>query len=261
MLLSRGFRPTANTAALLWKGIGRQTGGVVEAMGELGRGLEKIGIDLTGCGGRSGTDEMGMMREGKLVGDELVLGLAKGRLAQRDCMEGGWVLDGVPRTMTQAQRVVEENGGMRPDVVVHLKGDVEEIVTRICERRMDPVTGRIYNLSTNMPREHEVLGRLVRRVDDEEGVVRQRIKVYHKELPGVWQVFEGSGVRLVEMETGGKGIAEVVEKVADAVEGLKRVVMFGLPGCGKGTVGALIGGGRVHVSSGDLLRKRAACAI
>lgn len=261
MMLSRAFRPTANTAALLWKGIGRQTGGVVEAVGELGRGLERIGIDVTPCGVRGGVDEMGMMREGKLVGDELVLGLAKGRLAQRDAREGGWVLDGVPRTRLQAERLVEEKGVMRPDVVVHLKADVEEIVTRICERRMDPVTGRIYNLATNLPREHEVLGRLVRRVDDEEGVVRERVRVYNKELPGVWQVFERSGVRIVEMETAGRGIAEIVEKVADAVDGLKRVVMFGLPGCGKGTVGALIGGGRVHVSSGDLLRKRATCAI
>eukprot|EP00177_Eucheuma_denticulatum_P001056 GFKZ01001925.1.p2 GENE.GFKZ01001925.1~~GFKZ01001925.1.p2 ORF type:complete len:262 (-),score=43.12 GFKZ01001925.1:36-821(-) len=261
MMLSRAFRPTANTAALLWKGIGRQTGGVVEAVGELGRGLERIGIDVTGYGARSGVDEMGMMREGKLVGDELVLGLAKGRLTQQDCLDGGWVLDGVPRTTVQAQRLVGEKGAMRPDVVVHLKGDVEEIVRRICERRMDPVTGKIYNLATNMPREREVLGRLVRRVDDEEGVVRERMRVYNEELPGVWQVFQGSGVRIVEMDTAGKGIAEVAGKVADAVQGLKRVVMFGLPGCGKGTVGALIGGGRVHVSSGDLLRKRATCAI
>eukprot|EP00177_Eucheuma_denticulatum_P004894 GFKZ01008894.1.p1 GENE.GFKZ01008894.1~~GFKZ01008894.1.p1 ORF type:complete len:264 (+),score=40.69 GFKZ01008894.1:117-908(+) len=261
MMLNRAMRSASNTSSLLWRGLGMQTGGMVGTVRGVGQRLEGVGIDMSGCGVRGGLGEMRMMREGKLVGDEFVLGLAKGRLAQRDCVEKGWVLDGVPRTRVQAQRLVEIGGVMRPDVVVHLKGDAEEIVRRIRERRMDPVSGRIYNLTTNMPKEQEVLQRLVRRADDEEGGVRERMRVYNQQLPGLWDVIEGSGVRIVELETAGRGIAEVVKQASDAVDGFKRVVMFGLPGCGKGTVGALVGGRRVHVSSGDLLRSRTTCAI
>lgn len=223
--------------------LGNILGGATTALPEI-----SIAPDVNSIG-------LDTMRSGKLVRDDLVLALAKGRLEERDCKQGGWILDGLPRTRIQAETLTRDKE-MRPDVVVHLEADVEEIVKRIGERRMDPVTGRVYNLQTNLPEDGEVLARLVQRCDDEEGVVRERLRIYQKHMPEVWDVLEKDGVRIAEVETKGCGIEEVLDRVFEAIEDDKRIVMAGLPGCGKGTIGERIGGGRVHVSSGDLLRKR-----
>lgn len=273
-MLSRAFRSSAsvaNTATLVWRGVGRQTGVIDLVAGRYGMdktGMERIAMGSILGGVHTALPEISIaappdvnsigldtMRSGKLVRDEVVLSLAKGRLEERDCKQGGWILDGLPRTRTQAETLTGDKE-MRPDVVVHLAGDVEEIVERIGERRLDPVTGLVYNLQTNLPEDREVLARLVKRCDDEQGVVRERLRVYQKHMPGVWDVFEKNRVRIAEVGTKGCGIEEVLDKVLQAVDGEKKIVMAGLPGCGKGTIGERIGGGRVHVSSGDLLRKR-----
>lgn len=271
-MLSRAFRSSAsvaNAATLVWRGVGRQTGVIDLVAGRYG--MDKAGVERIALGNILGgattalpeisiapdVNSIGLdtMRSGKLVRDDLVLALAKGRLEERDCKQGGWILDGLPRTRIQAETLTRDKE-MRPDVVVHLEADVEEIVKRIGERRMDPVTGRVYNLQTNLPEDGEVLARLVQRCDDEEGVVRERLRIYQKHMPEVWDVLEKDGVRIAEVETKGCGIEEVLDRVFEAIEDDKRIVMAGLPGCGKGTIGERIGGGRVHVSSGDLLRKR-----
>lgn len=271
-MLSRAFRSSAsvaNAATLVWRGVGRQTGVIDLVAGRYGMdkaGMERIALGNILGGATTALPEISIapdvnsigldtMRSGKLVRDDLVLALAKGRLEERDCKQGGWILDGLPRTRIQAETLTRDKE-MRPDVVVHLEADVEEIVKRIGERRMDPVTGRVYNLQTNLPEDGEVLARLVQRCDDEEGVVRERLRIYQKHMPEVWDVLEKDGVRIAEVGTKGRGIEEVLDRVFEAIGDDKRIVMAGLPGCGKGTIGERIGGGRVHVSSGDLLRKR-----
>lgn len=220
--------------------------------GAIATPLSEISIAPTTRGHNPASDPM---RTGNLVRDDVVLDLAKRRLEQMDCKQGGWVLDGLPRTRIQAQ-ILTSDIALRPDVVVHLKADVDDIVQRIGERRLDPVTGRVYNLKTNLPQDAEILARLVKRCDDDEAVVRERLRVYEKHMPAVWQVFEGDGVRIAEVDTKGCSIDQVLDRVLEQVGPQKRIVMAGLPGCGKGTIGERIGSGRVHVSSGDLLRKR-----
>lgn len=120
------------------------------------------------------------MDAGQLVSDELIIGLVKERIAKADC-ENGFLLDGFPRTIPQAD-AMKENG---VDVDYCLEFDVpdEVIVDRMSGRRVHPGSGRVYHLVYNPPKvagKDDVTGEdLVIRPDDEAETVRKRLGVYH----------------------------------------------------------------------------------
>ncbi|MCD6432589.1 MAG: adenylate kinase, partial [Sulfurimonas sp.] len=134
---------------------------------------------------KAGT-EMGKMAKaamdaGQLVTDEIIIGLVKDRIAQDDC-KNGFLLDGFPRTLPQADSVT--NAGIEIDAVIEIDVPDSEIVTRMAGRRAHLASGRTYHIVYNPPKvegkDNETGEDLVQRDDDKEEVVLDRLKVYHK---------------------------------------------------------------------------------
>lgn len=122
------------------------------------------------------------MDAGKLVPDEVIIGVISERLAEADC-QSGFILDGVPRTIPQAEAL--EKAGIEFDAVVSIEISDEAIVERMGGRRVCASCGAPYHV-TNMPPKVEGVcdacgGKLEARADDKPEVVRDRLRVYHKE--------------------------------------------------------------------------------
>ncbi len=120
-----------------------------------------------------------IMDQGGLVPDELILHLVEQRIAEGDCRDG-FLLDGFPRTLTQAEAL--SDNGIAIDHVVEIQVDDDEIIRRISGRRIHPGSGRVYHVEYNPPAEEgrdDATGEpLVHRDDDRESVVRQRLAAY-----------------------------------------------------------------------------------
>ncbi len=132
-----------------------------------------------------------IMDAGLLVSDDIILGLIKERIQADDC-RGGFLLDGFPRTIAQADGL--EVMGIAVDHVIEFMVDDEEIVKRMSGRRVHLGSGRSYHLVFNPPREEgkdDLTGEpLIQRDDDSEATVRKRLAVYHeqtKPLVGYYQ--------------------------------------------------------------------------
>ncbi len=134
---------------------------------------------------KAGT-EMGKMAKaamdaGQLVTDDIIIGLVKDRIAEDDC-KNGYLLDGFPRTLPQADAVT--NAGITIDAVIEIDVPDEEIVKRMSGRRAHLASGRTYHILYNPPKvqgKDDVTGEdLVQRDDDKESVVLDRLKVYHE---------------------------------------------------------------------------------
>jgi adenylate kinase len=123
-----------------------------------------------------------VMDEGGLVSDDVIVGLVQDRIAQADCANG-FLFDGFPRTIPQAQAMV--NANVVIDDVVEIAVADEEIVARLSGRRVHPGSGRVYHVLFNPPRreglDDETGEPLVQRDDDTEATVRNRLKVYHEQ--------------------------------------------------------------------------------
>jgi len=121
-----------------------------------------------------------VMDAGGLVSDDIIMGLIKERLAQDDCANG-YLLDGFPRTLVQAEALRAE--GVRVDAVVEIDVQDDEIVRRMSGRRVHLASGRTYHVEFNPPKKEgvdDVTGEpLVQRDDDREETVRKRLTVYH----------------------------------------------------------------------------------
>jgi adenylate kinase len=134
---------------------------------------------------KAGT-EMGKMAKaamdaGQLVTDEIIIGLVKDRITEDDC-KNGYLLDGFPRTLPQADAVT--NAGIEIDAVIEIDVADEVIVKRMSGRRAHLASGRTYHLEYNPPKvegkDDETGEELVQRPDDKEDVVLDRLKVYHE---------------------------------------------------------------------------------
>src|SRR5262249_40001726 len=120
-----------------------------------------------------------IVESGQLVPDEIVIQLVQERIKKDDCANG-FLLDGFPRTVAQAQALHT----LTPiDFVIDIDVPDEEIVKRLSGRRIHPWSGRIYHVTYNPPRvpdKDDVTGEpLVQRPDDSEATVRKRLSVYH----------------------------------------------------------------------------------
>ena len=120
------------------------------------------------------------MDEGSLVPDELILGIVADRVAQPDCQKG-FILDGVPRTLAQAQAL--EDKGVRIDHVVSIEVDDAQIEGRMTGRRVCSKCGASYHVVANPPKTEGICdacgGDLMIRKDDKPETVRHRLEVYH----------------------------------------------------------------------------------
>ncbi len=123
-----------------------------------------------------------VMDAGGLVSDDIIIGLVKERIKEADC-ERGFLFDGFPRTIPQAEAMVE--AGVAIDHVVEIAVEDEEIVSRLSGRRVHPGSGRVYHVLYNPPGQegldNETGEPLVQRDDDKEETVRKRLEVYHSQ--------------------------------------------------------------------------------
>ncbi|MDE7055449.1 MAG: adenylate kinase [Oscillospiraceae bacterium] len=119
---------------------------------------------------------------GALVPDEVIIGIVDERLRQDDC-RNGYILDGVPRTIAQAEAL--EKAGIQFDAVVSIEISEEEILRRMSGRRVCEACGSSYNVEAIPPRREGICdncgGKLIQRKDDTPETVRARLKVYHTE--------------------------------------------------------------------------------
>lgn len=129
-----------------------------------------------------GQSAQAYMNVGNLVPDEVVIGLVKERLTQGDCA-AGFLLDGFPRTIAQAQALLDQ--GVQLDHVVAIDLLDEEVVKRLSGRRFHVASGRSYHLVYHPPKvagKDDMTGEdLIQREDDAEEVIRQRLGVYQRQ--------------------------------------------------------------------------------
>lgn len=129
-----------------------------------------------------GVEVKHIMESGKLVPDNVMIQLVKERIKAPDCKEG-FILDGFPRTIPQADALVEQ--GILLDYVVEIHVSDEEIVKRMSGRLTHPASGRVYHRLYNPPKtaglDDITQEPLIQREDDKEETVRKRLSVYHSQ--------------------------------------------------------------------------------
>ncbi len=151
-------------------------------------------------GTEMGKSAQSYIEKGALVPDEVVIGIIKDRLTEKDC-ENGFILDGFPRTVPQAVALTEM--GVAIDVVLNLEVSDERIVTRMSGRRTCPKCGSTYHI-VYKPTEKEGIcdkcgAELTIRKDDDPAVVKSRLEVYHNETEPLKDYYEKMGIlRTVE---------------------------------------------------------------
>lgn len=127
------------------------------------------------------------MNSGGLIPDNIIINVVKDRLAEDDCKKKGWLLDGFPRTLEQADFLLES--GIVPDCFLFLSVPDEILVERVIGRRTDPLTGKIYHITLSPPppgKDREaVLSRLIQRSDDTEEKIKVRLKHFHENIQAI----------------------------------------------------------------------------
>jgi len=143
--------------------------------GDMLRAAVKAGTPL-------GLQAKKVMDSGALVSDDIIIGLVKDRLQASDC-ESGYLFDGFPRTIPQAQAL--QDAAVKLDFVVEIDVPEEDIIERMSGRRVHPASGRTYHVKFNPPKTPDVDDEtgepLVQRDDDKEETVRHRLNVYREQ--------------------------------------------------------------------------------
>lgn len=156
------------------------------------------------------------MDAGRLVPDDVIIGIITERLAQADCAKG-YILDGVPRTIAQAQAL--EDAGVVFDRVISLEVTDEAIVDRMSGRRVCAKCGATYHTVNKPPKAEGICdtcgGELTIRSDDTAETVRQRLAVYHKETEPLKAFYDQRG-KLQEV-SGDQGMENTTKAILDVL--------------------------------------------
>lgn len=163
------------------------------------------------------------MDAGNLVPDEVTIGMAKDRMEKPDA-EGGFLLDGFPRNVSQAEALDEmlQSESMKLDAVLDLEVPEEEVVKRIAGRRIcRKDSSHVFHVTYSKPKQEGVCdacgGELYQRDDDSEETVRKRLEVYHTQTEPIIDYYKTQGL-VVTISALGK----VEEVTARAMEALQR---------------------------------------
>ncbi|MBS5793598.1 MAG: adenylate kinase [Clostridiales bacterium] len=161
-----------------------------------------------------------IMNAGKLVSDEIVETLLSNRIKKDDC-KNGFILDGYPRNVEQAEGLSAVVGNI--DKVVLISVDDNLIIERMVGRRGCPKCGQMYHIKYNPPKEDGVCSEcgseLVQRKDDNEETVKNRLSVYHTSTSPIIDYYKNKGLLL---EISGVGnIDDISKQLIDALEGAK----------------------------------------
>ena len=162
------------------------------------------------------------MDKGQLVPDEIILGMVKERLSQPDCHKG-FILDGFPRTVAQAEALDKllSEMGKKLDFALALIVPDDLLVERLTGRRTCKSCGMMYHIKYKPPK---VVGKcdvcggdLYQRPDDNEETVRNRLKVYHEQTAPLIEYYKNKGI-LREID-GSKSIEEITQQIISILEG------------------------------------------
>ena len=155
------------------------------------------------------------MDSGKLVPDDVIIGMM---IKAIEKIEGGYVLDGFPRTVRQAEELDKalEDVGKSIDAVVDLQVPDEVIDARMTGRRSCPECGAVYHIENLKPKVDNICDNdgteLVQRSDDTSEVVAKRLKIYHEQTAAVVGYYEGVGKKIIEIDAN-----QDVDAVKDSV--------------------------------------------
>jgi len=181
--------------------------------GDMLRAHVKAGTEL-------GVKAKAIMDVGGLVSDDIIIGMVKARLQEPDCA-GGYLFDGFPRTIPQAEAM--KDAGVPLDVVVEIDVADAEIIRRMSGRRVHLSSGRTYHVEFNPPKvagKDDVTGEdLIQRDDDREETVKKRLDIYHAQTQPLVEFYAKSAAggdprapRLVKIPGTGK-----VEQIRNAI--------------------------------------------
>lgn len=160
------------------------------------------------------------MNAGALVPDELVVDLVKDRLQQDDC-KNGFLLDGFPRTIFQAEKLDEflSESNLKMDIVINLKVEKEALIKRLTGRRVCKDCGASYHIVNIPPKKEGVCdicgGELIQRKDDNIETVENRINVYEKQTAPLIGYYKEAG-SLVDFD-GEASLDEVFDAIVQAI--------------------------------------------
>ena len=147
------------------------------------------------AGTETGKQAEAYMKAGKLVPDEDIIGIIHDRVAEDDC-KNGYILDGVPRTIAQAESL--EKAGIVFDDVISIEISDEVIMERMSGRRVCEHCGASYHLVAVPPKQEGICdkcgGKLIQRHDDEPETVKHRLEVYHQETEPLKEFYAKRGL-------------------------------------------------------------------
>lgn len=170
-----------------------------------------------------GLEAKGYVDKGLLVPDDITIGIVRDRLRQPDC-EAGFLLDGFPRTLSQAEALDEIVGemGKRIDAVINLKVNRDSLLARLTGRRICKSCGATYHVLFNPPKQENVCdkcsGELYQRSDDTEEKVGTRLDEYTNKTAPLLEFYANKGI-LREVD-GEQEIGEVTAQIHTLLRGL-----------------------------------------
>ena len=164
-----------------------------------------------GAGTEVGQQAKSIMEAGGLVPDNLCIALVKERISEHDC-KTGYLLDGFPRTVAQAEALNSAN--VHIDLVIAISLDDENVIERIAGRRVHLGSGRIYHIRTNPPAQpgidDETGEPLVHRDDDNESTIRARLEVYREQTAPLLEYYQSGNHAVKFMQMDGKKSIDVI---------------------------------------------------
>ena len=172
-------------------------------------------------GSALGKELQSYMSAGKLVPDELVIKLVMERLTRKDT-EKGFLLDGFPRTIPQAEALDKAlaAAGKKIEKVVAMIVEDEEIVKRLASRRVCVACGATYNTVTQLPKKDSICdtcgGKVIQRADDNEVTIRKRLSVYKDQTSPIIAYYSRSGI--VRKVQGSGAVDAIFKAICDSIE-------------------------------------------
>ncbi|HAK52202.1 MAG TPA: adenylate kinase [Gammaproteobacteria bacterium] len=163
-----------------------------------------------------GKQAKAVMDSGALFTDDIIIDLVKERIAQDDC-RNGFLFDGFPRTIPQAEALLAE--GITIDSVVEIKVSEEEIINRLSGRRVHVDSGRVYHIEFNPPRKEglddETGEPLIQRDDDKEDTIKERLSVYKEQTEPLVAFYRNLGGQTAYHTVEGQGSTqEIWQKIS-----------------------------------------------